>query len=191
VALAMTVVLAVSRGVLAFALAIVIATASTPARKKLALAATVVCVAVYAMLSFTVDPLGVGVSHAKIFRADLTRASLRTVASHPVFGVGPETDPGLNKGTRARAHLTPVNVAGQLGVPGLLAFLALLVLLWRERPRPTDWFLWAGMAALLLDGLANDIEYFRHLWVLFGLVAACSAFAQQTASAGQPGGALP
>ena len=57
-----------------------------------------------------------------------------------------------------------------MGLPALAAFAALLVMLWRTRGHPIDVALWSGMAAMLMDGLTQDIEDFRHLWVMIGLI---------------------
>jgi hypothetical protein len=47
-----------------------------------------------------------------------------------------------------------------------------VVVLWRERRRPTSSATWSGLAALAVDGLAQDIEHFRHVWVMLGLADA-------------------
>ena len=70
------------------------------------------------------------------------------------------------------AHFTPLNVAATLGLPALAALVAVPILLWRRRSRPTDLAVWGGLAGLALDALAQDVEDFRHLWVLFGMAAA-------------------
>ncbi len=58
-----------------------------------------------------------------------------------------------------------------VGLPALAALIVMLVLLWRSRRRPTDLALWSALAGTALDGLAQDIDHFRHVWVLLGLVA--------------------
>jgi hypothetical protein len=45
------------------------------------------------------------------------------------------------------------------------------VALWRGRSRPTDVAIWSGLAALMIDGLAQDVDHFRHVWVMVGLAA--------------------
>ena len=70
------------------------------------------------------------------------------------------------------AHMTPLNIAATLGLPALAAFVAIPCLLWRARRRPTNLVLWGALAGIGLDGLAQDVEDFRHVWVLFGLAAA-------------------
>ena len=57
-------------------------------------------------------------------------------------------------------------------VLALLAFVSLPLLLWRQGQRPADLAIWSGLAGLGLDGLGQDSEDFRHLWVLLGLAGA-------------------
>ena len=97
--------------------------------------------------------------------------SLKTFEHHPLFGIGPGALPGLNNdGVPFRPHFTPLNVAATLGLPALCALVAMLVLLWRTRRRPTDVALWSALAGIAIDGLAQDIDHFRHVWVLLGLL---------------------
>jgi len=70
--------------------------------------------------------------------------------------------------------MTFVNIAATLGLPALVSFTSLLTMLWRRRARPTDLAIWGGMVGLLLDGLAQDVEDFRHVWVMIGLADANS-----------------
>ena len=93
---------------------------------------------------------------------------------HPVFGVGPGHLPGVRSAGPCDAHFTPLNIAATLGAPAMLAFLGIPALLWRRRRRPTDLALWGAMAGIGLDALAQDVEDFRHVWVLFGLLDADS-----------------
>jgi hypothetical protein len=57
-----------------------------------------------------------------------------------------------------RAHLTPLNIAATMGAPALVAF--------------------ALLAGLALDGLAQDIDHFRHVWVMIGLADADRALGE-------------
>jgi hypothetical protein len=80
--------------------------------------------------------------------------------------------------------MTFLNIAATLGLPALVAFSCFLLMLWRCRARPTDLVIWSGLAGLLLDGLAQDVESFRHLWVMIGLAEARSIdLSQQRESA--------
>ena len=97
--------------------------------------------------------------------------SLHTLEHHPLLGIGPGALPGINAGAPFRAHFTPLNVAATLGLPALAALTLALLLLWRSRRRPTDVALWSALAGVAIDGLAQDIDHFRHVWVLLGLLA--------------------
>ena len=99
-------------------------------------------------------------------------SSLMTLEHHPAFGIGPGALPGLNAGAPFRAHFTPLNVAATLGVPALFALAWMFWLLWRRRRRPTDVALWSALAGIAVDGLAQDVDHFRHVWVLVGLLGA-------------------
>jgi hypothetical protein len=63
-------------------------------------------------------------------------------------------------------------VAATLGLPALAALVFLVVVLWRERRRPTSLAIWTGLLGLGIDGLGQDIEHFRHVWALIGLADA-------------------
>jgi hypothetical protein len=105
-------------------------------------------------------------------RREALASSAQSLAAHPFTGTGPGTSPGSCGGTLFDAHFTPLNVAATLGLPALGALLAVPLLLWRRRSRPTDLAVWGGLAGMALDALAQDVEDFRHLWVLFGLADA-------------------
>lgn len=105
-------------------------------------------------------------------RREAIATSLDTVSEHPLFGEGPGALVGENRGQPFRAHLTPLNVLATTGPLSLVALVALFVVLWRRRGRPTDIAIWSGLAGLALDGLAQDAEHFRHVWVLIGLADA-------------------
>jgi hypothetical protein len=96
--------------------------------------------------------------------------SLTTFEHHPLLGIGPGALPGVNDGAPFRAHFTPLNVAATLGLPALSALVATLWLLWRRRRRPTDVALWSALVGVGIDGLTQDIDHFRHVWVLIGLL---------------------
>jgi hypothetical protein len=98
--------------------------------------------------------------------------SSETLGEDPLFGSGPGSSPGRVDELAFDAHLTPLNIAATLGLPALLGFLLVPFALWRARRRPTDRALWGMLAGLGLDGLGQDIEDFRHVWVAFGLAGA-------------------
>lgn len=181
VALAVTVVLTVSRAVLAFALAAAIRGAVTPPRRRAA--AVLAVVLVVAMVGLTVVNVTFSVTRpweARVLpgpsaRLEAATTSLETLSAHPLLGTGPGSSPGRRGPLPFDAHLTPLNVAATLGLPALAGFLLVPFALWRARRRPTDLALWGILAGLALDGLAQDVEDFRHLWVAFGLADAARA----------------
>ncbi len=175
-ALAVTVLLTFSRAILAFALAAAIRGADTPRRRTVARAlAAVLLLAMVALsvLHVTFSPASPWSPETRPGpspRMEATATSLETLGRHPLFGTGPGSHPGWTQGQPFDAHLTPLNVAATLGLPALVGLLLVPVALWRARRRPTDRALWGMLAGLALDGLAQDVEDFRHLWVAFGLV---------------------
>jgi hypothetical protein len=188
-ALTVTVLLTFSRAILAFALAAAVRGASTARRRTLVRA--LAAVLLVAMVSLTV--VHVTFSPARPWapqlrpgpspRVEATATSFETLGLHPLFGTGPGSSPGRRGGEAFDAHLTPLNVAATLGLPALLGLLLVPVALWRARRRPTDRALWGMLAGLALDGLAQDVEDFRHVWVAFGLA---DADAEDTAASRGP-----
>jgi hypothetical protein len=136
----------------------------------------------------------------------------RTVAEHPVLGVGyglpvartpggdlepwltGRLDPLTGGGPLfAEAHDTWLNVAGQTGLLGLGAFLLLVaVIARRQRMRPLavegplrglPVAVTAGLAgAFLFHGLFTGAEEFRHLWALAGLGAGAASLRPEEVS---------
>jgi hypothetical protein len=178
VALAVTVLLTTSRAILAFALAAAVRGATTPARRRFAGALAAVLVVV--MLGLTVTnvtfsplrPWELRVLPGPSPRLEAATTSLQTLAAHPLLGTGPGTSPGRRGNQPFDAHLTPLNVAATLGLPALLGLAFALFALWRARSRPTDLATWGMLAGLGLDGLGQDVEDFRHVWVALGLADA-------------------
>jgi hypothetical protein len=177
-ALSITVCLTFSRGILGFALAAAIRSANTQFRRRVAAACAVVCVGI--VISLTVwnpsinpaHPLDASFQSIDSSRHQAATSSLAMLLRHPLFGSGLGTSPGQYRGAPFDSHLTPLNIAATLGLPALISFVFLITLFWRRRLRPTDLFIWGGLAGLALDGLAQDIEDFRHLWVMIGLAGA-------------------
>ena len=177
-ALALTVLLTTSRAILGFALAAAIRWATTPARRRFAAALAVVLVV--AMVGLTVvnvtfsplRPWEVRVLPGASARLETATSSLATLVAHPLVGSGPGTSPGRKGGLPFDAHLTPLNVAATLGLPALLGLAFAVFALWRARSLPTDLATWGMLAGLGLDGLGQDVEDFRHVWVALGLADA-------------------
>jgi hypothetical protein len=176
-ALGVMVVTTLSRAVLAFALALMIRWAAGSAdrvRKIATGGAVAVVVTILALLTIgnlRTSPVSYDISDPGP-RRETAIVAWRTVRAHPVVGVGPASEGAFVYGLGLRrAHLTPLNVAATVGVPGLLLLAGLAVALWRGRARPTDVAIWSGLAALMIDGLTLDIDHFRHVWLLIGLAA--------------------
>jgi hypothetical protein len=169
-----------SRGLIGFLLAAAIryCTRLEGRRRQLVpLAAALISVAIIAALTvgrLHVEPANPTKSSYVIpdpgNRREAFVTSLKTLGHHSVVGIGPGAPPGINDGAPFRAHFTPLNVAATLGLPALGALIVTVALVWRRRRRPTDVALWSAAAGIMLDGLAQDIDHFRHVWVLLGLL---------------------
>lgn len=169
----------ISRAFIGFVFAAVIrwSAAITGRRRLLVIAAAVLCLGILAALTvgrLHLDPAKPSsITYAVPDpgnRREAFTTSLTTLGDHPVLGVGPGGFPGINAGAPFRAHFTPLNIAATEGIPALIAFGAMFWLLWRSRRRPTDIALWSALAGMALDGLAVDIDHYRHLWILIGLL---------------------
>ena len=180
IALSAVVLFTFSRGAIAFFMAMGIRAAyrrlDARAAARVSLALVAASVAVLAVL--TVGRLHLDPTRPSTFtyevpdpgnRREAFDTGLDTLADHPLTGKGPGTFVSVNRGLPFRAHFTPLNVAATMGLPTLAALVFLVVVLWRERRRPTSIATWTGLLALLVDGLAQDIEHFRHVWVMIGL----------------------
>jgi hypothetical protein len=180
--LGLVVVLTLSRAVLGFGVAVAIrAAGQRGSRRAWALAATAAFLAVGVMATLTVGRLHLDPTRPSTIsfevpdpgnRRQAFATSAETLASSPLLGTGPGSLPGENRGVPFRAHFTPLNVAATVGLPALAALATALVLLWTRRSRPTDIALWSGLAGVAIDALGQDVEHFRHVWLLIGLAAA-------------------
>ena len=177
-ALALTVVLTTSRAILAFGLAAAIRAATTPARRRFAWALGAALVAAMIGLTLTnptfqpLRPWEITWRAEPSVRLQSATTSLETLAAHPLTGSGLGSSPGRRGSLAFDAHLTPLNVAATLGLPALAGLAFAVFCLWRGRARPTDLATWGMLAGLGLDGLGQDVEDFRHLWVALGLADA-------------------
>jgi O-antigen ligase len=125
------------------------------------------------------------------FRLDLWQSSLEMIRDHPVFGVGLDNfaylyqQVYLREGAAAEPNLSHphnwlLHVWLELGVLGLIAFVALLVRFWRRAraalTRPASRWLAAGalgsMADLLVHGSIDNSYFLVDLAFLFWLTLA-------------------
>jgi hypothetical protein len=177
-ALLLTVLLTFSRAVLGFGLAVLVGWADTPGRRRLAAAYAVAALTAILVLStvhVSLDPTRPGQARLLENPSPRTQAfvsALATLRARPWLGAGPGASPATKDGQPFDAHCTPLNVAATLGLPALAGFALIPLALWRERRKPTDRATWGILAGLALDGLAQDVEDFRHVWVAFGLADA-------------------
>jgi small-conductance mechanosensitive channel len=162
--------------------------ARVPSRVRIRLAASFVIGAVLALAVLTVGRLHVDPTRPLEAsyvvpdpgnRREAAETSWHTLRERPIVGKGPGSYPGTNRGQPFRAHLTPLNIAATLGIPALAAITGFVLALWRRRERPTDVALWSGAVGLALDALAQDIEHFRHVWLLIGLLMAGAAHSRR------------
>jgi hypothetical protein len=180
-ALWLTVFLTFSRGILGFVLAAAIRNAHSIQRRRLATAIAIICLLLLVAATIwkpkldPTRPLETRLERVPSTRLQAATSSLDTLIAHPLLGTGLGTDPGSARGAPFEAHLTPLNIAATLGLPALITFSFLIALIWQKRRRPTDLAIWGGLAGLALDSLGQDIEDFRHLWVMFGLADAYSS----------------
>ena len=182
-ALSLMVLATLSRGAIAFfaVLAIRAACRHWEPRRAAAVAALVALASVAIMAALTVGKVRVDPTRPSTLsyvvpdpgnRREALVTGFETFREHPLVGLGPGSFVAENRGAPFRAHLTPLNVAATLGIPALAALVYLFVLLWRERRRPTSIAIWTGLLGLGIDGLAQDVEHFRHVWVMVGLADA-------------------
>jgi O-Antigen ligase len=202
VMLALVVLMTFSRAVIGFAVAVALRTAhghrSVRARRFVAAfaIASIVVMAALTVGYVNNDPSRRSTPRYELFATSSnTRlqefvSSLSTFAEHPVLGSGPGSLPGKFRGEPFRAHFTPLNVAATLGLPALAALAFLVVALWRRRRRPTDAAIWSGLAGLGVDALGQDVEHFRHVWIMFGLADADRSGAESREPS-QPDGESP
>jgi hypothetical protein len=48
----------------------------------------------------------------------------------------------------------------------------LIAALWRARRHPTDVTIWSGLVGLGVYAIGQDVEHFRHVWIMLGLADA-------------------
>jgi hypothetical protein len=188
VVLGLLVLSTISRPVIGFAIAIAIREAHrrrTPTARRLATAVVIGGLAVaigLTVVPLSADPLRPASSTATINpRLSMIEKAARTLAHHPLLGKGPGSLVASWQGQPLRAHLTPLNIAATTGVLSLVPLVALIIILWRQRRLPTDVALWSGAAGLAVDALTQDVEHFRQVWLMLGMLDAGRTAADSSA----------
>jgi putative inorganic carbon (hco3(-)) transporter len=170
---------------------------SKQARITLA-AAIMVAIAVFAastitLFSYSSSGIASPLAHAEIkasHRAVAWETAFETFKRHPLLGRGvgmpvssaTYVNPSGRVETLTDAHNTYLSLAGELGLLGLLAFAAMIVFLVRglwplqltgalDVVIKTHLFL-ALVDAVFFQSFVGSFEDTRHLWVLFGILAA-------------------
>lgn len=169
----------VSRAAISFAIASALREASrrgTARAQRVSIAVLIGGVTLLTLLTvlpLSLDPLRPPTTPAGINGrlADIESAP-SVIAKHPLLGQGPGSLTAVWHGDPRRPHFTPLNVAATTGLPSLVALMALIVILWRRRSRPTNMAIWSGLLGLGLDGLVQDVDHFRHVWIMLGLADA-------------------
>ena len=159
-----------------------------------------IVMAVLFFLATTISPISTGQQGFKVpvfnvhlepsTRAIAWKTAWTTFTQHPVFGrgVGMEvSDVRMLHASGIEHHLTDahnawLSVAGQAGLFGLLAFISIIIYLIRvSKPfrlngpvegKVRTALLLAFIGAFLYQSLSGSFEDARHLWLLFGLMAA-------------------
>ena len=181
--LAVLVVLTLSRAILGFAVAWAIRwAAQAPARGAQRAVIAGVVIALAAMGGLTLgrllpDPSPPAVHYRFLDESSSPRLtslerSAETLADHPLVGIGPGGLPGEIQGEPGRAHLTPLNVAATMGPLALAGLIFAVGAIWSGRRRPTNVAIWSGLAGLGVDALGQDVEHFRHVWIMLGFADA-------------------
>jgi O-antigen ligase len=145
-------------------------------------------------------------------RSDEWQIAVRMFDSHPIVGVGlgnyPVVEPSYASQSinlqfvkfvvqdRLVAHNTFLELAAELGVVGLGAFLAILGFALARAVRSLDWLqrerrdlefygrgLVVGMVGLLVADFFFSAQYEKQLWLLLGLLAALPSLAAAAADA--------
>jgi hypothetical protein len=148
--------------------------------------------AIYPTAPWIIRIPGLGVSIAPAIRPLVWMSAANNFLSSPLVGHGigvdpasvlfqvREDDPG---GYVTAAHNLILSIAAQCGILGLAAFTAIIAYVvqraWTAaRAGPDGRLLFAlciaWLAGFVVEGLVGSFEDARHLWILFGLIAAAS-----------------
>lgn len=160
-----------------------------------AIAGAITVFATSAVIIFSYSPNGTEspAAHANLKASRRTIAwqtAFETFRKYPILGRGvgmpvssaPYVNPSGGRGTLTDAHNTYLSLAGESGLLGILAFGGIIVFLfWGSSPLQLSgpvnlviktYLILALVDAFLFQSLVGSFEDTRHLWVLFGMLAA-------------------
>ena len=112
-------------------------------------------------------------------RASVWESAAETAASAFPLGNGLGTEPANHSWTSPAgelqlltdAHQAYLSILAQLGMPGLVAWLALLAIAFLRARHEDPWLAVGIVAAVVIPSLSGSFEDARHLWVLVGMAA--------------------
>lgn len=169
----------------------------------IALAVTALAASAVTFYSYTWDGTESPAAHSELKasrRAIAWQTAFETFKQYPILGRGvglpvssaPYVNPSGGRGTLTDAHNTYLSIAGESGLFGILAFGGIIVfLLWRVSPLQLNgpinvviktYLVLALVDAFLFQSLVGSFEDTRHLWVLFGMLAATKEGFEKSAS---------
>lgn len=149
--------------------------------------------AAFTVFTFSKDGIGIPLANGEIIashRAVAWSGAFETFLQNPVFGYGIDmpvtksrfTGPFGNRHILTDAHNTYLSVLGETGLAGFLTFMSIVCFLtWSLMRRDTKTefhniiricLLLALLDAFFYQSLTGSYEDARHLWVLFGVIAA-------------------
>lgn len=133
-------------------------------------------------------------------RTELLQESLSLMLHNPIFGIGPGNFPSVTREWRV-VHNTYTEFGAEAGVPGLVLFLALLVVSMRrikrvyklpgyardEEIRVWTSALWAALAGYMAGALFASTEYNLFPYFIVGYICALYRIAGQPVHEASPG----
>jgi len=126
-------------------------------------------------------------------RASVWESAAETAASAFPLGSGLGTEPAKHSWTSPAgelqlltdAHQAYLSILAQLGMPGLVAWLALLAIAFLRARHEDPWLAVGIVAAVVIPSLSGSFENARHLWVLVGMAAGSAPLMRPSSTGGR------
>jgi O-antigen ligase len=145
-------------------------------------ASRIAAVLLLAAIAFGAARFDVHGAAAPGIRWRIAASALQQASAHPLFGIGPEREVATTGWPKAsdpplgwNAHDTVLDLAARAGLPAAALFVWIFWLALRRARGAVDPLgvaLYVGLLATAFDSFSVDLEHFRHVWLLFGLVLA-------------------